>query len=67
MEQLLESKWEVEISSYQNCVKSGHIRSYSGPYSIQMRKNTNQNNSEYRHSLRNPEKLFEVALENMMK
>ena len=28
-------------------VKSVHIRSFSGPYSVQMRKNTYQKNSEY--------------------
>ena len=32
-----------------HCVKSVRIRSYSGPYSVQMRKNTDQNNSEYGH------------------
>ena len=30
-------------------VKSVRIRGYSGPYSVQMRKNTDQNNSEYGH------------------
>ena len=34
------------------CVKSGRIRSYSGPYSAQMRENTDQNNSEYQQLLR---------------
>ena len=33
-------------------VKSVRIRSYSGPYSVQMRENTDQNNSEYGHLLR---------------
>ena len=32
-----------------HCVKSFRIRSYSGPYSVRMRKNTDQNNSEYGH------------------
>ena len=32
-----------------HCVKSVRIRSYSGPYSVRMRENTNQNNSEYGH------------------
>ena len=27
-------------------VKSAHIQSYSGPYSVQMRKNTDENNSK---------------------
>ena len=29
------------------CVKSVRIRNYSGPYSVRMRKNADQNNSEY--------------------
>ena len=33
----------------QHCVKSVRIRSYSGPYSVQMQENTDQNNSEYGH------------------
>ena len=33
-------------------VKSVLIRSYSGPHSIQIWENTDQNNSEYRHFLR---------------
>ena len=32
-----------------HCVKSVRIWSYSGPYSVQIRENTNQNNSEYGH------------------
>ena len=34
------------------CVKSVRIRSYSGSYSVRMRENTDQNNSEYGHLLR---------------
>ena len=34
-------------------VKSVHIQRYSGPYSVQMRENTDQNNSVYGHFLRN--------------
>ena len=30
-----------------HCVKSVRIWSYSGPYSVRMRENTDQNNSEY--------------------
>ena len=30
-----------------HCVKSVRIRSYSGQYSVRMRENTDQNNSEY--------------------
>ena len=29
--------------------QNARIRSYSGPYSVQMRENTGQNNSEYGH------------------
>ena len=32
-----------------HCVKSVRIRSYCGPYSVRMRENTDQNNSEYGH------------------
>ena len=32
-----------------DCVKSACIRSYSGPYPVQMRENTDQNNYEYGH------------------
>ena len=35
----------------QYCVKSVRIRSYSGPSSVRMRQNTDQNNSEYEHFL----------------
>ena len=47
------------------CVKSVHIRSYSGlhfsalrisPYSVQMKENADQNNSEYMHFLRSDNK-----------
>ena len=37
--------WKV-ISNDIHCVKSVVIRSYSGPYSVRMRENTDQNNSE---------------------
>ena len=30
-----------------HCVKRSRIRGYSGPYSVRMRENTDQNNSEY--------------------
>ena len=36
-------------SNHIHCVKSVRIRRYSGPYSVQMRKDTDQNNSEYGH------------------
>ena len=32
--------------------KSVHIRCYSGPYSVRLRENTDQNNSEHGHFLR---------------
>ena len=34
-------------------MKSVCIRSFSGPYSVRMRDNTDQKNSEYRHFSRN--------------
>ena len=47
-------------NSFKHCVKSVRIRSYSGPhfllrispYSVQIRENADQNNSEYGHFLR---------------
>ena len=30
-----------------HCVKSVRIQSYSGPYSVRIRENADQNNSEY--------------------
>ena len=35
-----------------HCVKSVRIRSFSGPYPVRMRKNTDQKNSEYGHLYR---------------
>ena len=35
-----------------HCVKSVHIRSFSGPYSVQIRENTDQKNSKYGDSSR---------------
>ena len=32
-----------------HCIKTVSIRSYSGPYSVRMRENTDQNDSEYGH------------------
>ena len=37
---------------YGHCVKSVHIWSYSGPHSVRMKENTDQNNSEYGRFLR---------------
>ena len=34
-----------------HCVENVRIRSYSGPYSVQMRESTDENNSEYGHFL----------------
>ena len=39
----------LQIYSVQHCVKGVLIRSYSGPYLVQMRENTDQSNSEYEH------------------
>ena len=38
-------------------MKSVHIPSYSGPYSVRMRENADQNNSEEGHFSRSGEKL----------
>ena len=37
------------FSKKTHCTKSVHIRSYSGPYSVRMRENTDHNNTEYEH------------------
>ena len=44
-------------SRAKHCVKSIRIPSYSGPYSVRMRENTDQNNSKYEHFLRSEDKL----------
>ena len=36
---------------FDHCVKSVRIWNYSGPYSVRMWENTDQNNSEYGHFL----------------
>ena len=54
------ARWLSHLYSYQlflqynciNCVKSVRLQSYSGSYSVRMRKNAEQNNSEYGHFLR---------------
>ena len=38
-----------------HCVKNVRIQSYSGPYSVRMRENMDQNNSEYGYFLRSDE------------
>ena len=38
---------------HQHCAKSVRIVGYSGPCSVRMRENTDQNNSEYGHFSRN--------------
>ena len=43
-----------------NCVKSVRIRSYSGPYSVRMQENTDQNISEYGHLLRSDGNNFKL-------
>ena len=45
------------------CVKSVRIRSYSGPYSVRMWKNTDQNNTEYGHFLHSVIIYFLMLLE----
>ena len=44
-------KKKILVIAATHCVKSVHIQSYSDPYSVQMRENTNQNNSEDGHLL----------------
>ena len=44
-----------------HCLKCVHIRSYSGPYSVQVRENTDQNNSEYGHFSRSTEHFVAIA------
>ena len=41
--------WKARQFLQTHCVKSISIQSYSGPYSVQMRENTDQNNSAHRH------------------
>ena len=43
---------ENEVVQGNHCVKSVRIRSYSGLYSVWIRENAGQNNSEYWHFLR---------------
>ena len=45
------------ILSNNHCVESVRIRSFSGPYSVRKRENTDQKNSEYGHFSRS-ESLF---------
>ena len=44
-----------------HCVKTVRIRSYYGPYSVQMRENMDQNNSEHGHFLRSLYQCFSVC------
>ena len=44
-----------------HCVKNVRIRSYSDPYSVRMRENTDQNSSEYGHFLRSNWFLFIIT------
>ena len=45
---------DIDLNSLgrSHCVKRVRISSCSGPYSVRMRKNTDQNNSEYGNSSR---------------
>ena len=43
----------MHLNMFWHYVKSARTRSYSGPYSLWMRENTEQNNAEYGHFLRN--------------
>ena len=46
-----------------HCVKRVRIRSYSVPYSVRMRENTDQNNSEYGHFSRSARHVFYEVFE----
>ena len=46
------SKGYFVTRNYSHYVKSVRFRSYSGQYSVPMRENMDQNNSEYAHFLR---------------
>ena len=60
--QYLVSMWEIQEWNFSiHCVKSVRIRSFSGQYSIRMRENTDQRNSEYEHFSRN-DKLSEILV-----
>ena len=39
----------LSLTSIYHCVKSVRIRSFSGPYSVQMQDNRDQKNSKYGH------------------
>ena len=41
------SKYNYPKQRHLHCIKHVRIRSYSGPYSVRMRENTDENNSEY--------------------
>ena len=60
--QYLVSMWEIQEWNFSiHCVKSVRIRSFSGQYSIRMRENTDQRNSEYEHFSRS-DKLSEILV-----
>ena len=50
-----------------HCVKNVRIRSYSGPFSVRMRENTDQNSSEYGHFLRSDWFLFIITSKKIWK
>ena len=42
-------QWHTRFNEVFHCVKSDRTWSHSGPHSVQMRQNADQNNSEYGH------------------
>ena len=61
------NKWASSFWAYifsifyypdKHCVKNVRILSFSGPYSVRMRENTDQENSEYGHFSRSEESRF---------
>ena len=42
----------TKLLEAEDCMKSARVRSFSGPFSVQMRESTDQKNPEYGHLLR---------------
>ena len=55
-----------KVSNTEYYVKNVRIRSFSGPYSVRMRKNMDQKNSEYRHLSRS-ESVEKSSILSLMK
>ena len=53
---------KLQQQDNRHCVKSIRIRSFSGPYSVRMRENTDQKNSEYEYFSRSAFRGFHEDL-----